>query len=127
MNATAASKTHAANLLEGMTLSAIFVAFPNFAGAAMLLKLFGSDIVGRPGGAVIFVVMATLFYAPLTAFYGPRFPKIFKSRYEPLFFDATLLSREKILRWRLQPATSLELMTTALMLSVLAVAVMSVG
>ena len=128
MNAIAAPKSHRLNRLEGMTLTAIFQAVPTFAGAVLLLKLVGSrQIVGQPGGAVIFVAVATLFYALTMPYLGPKFPKVFKNSYEPLFFDPTLSFIEKIFRWRMQPTTSLQLVTIVLMLAVLGVGVASLG
>ncbi len=127
MNAVAAPKSHRMNQLEGITLTAFFQAFPTFAATVLLLKLAGSRaIVGDPGGAAIFVALATLVHALLTPYLGPKFPKFFRNSYEPLFFDATLSWREKIARWRTQPTASLQLVTTVVMLSVLAVAVVSV-
>jgi hypothetical protein len=66
-------------------------------------------------------------HALVTAYFGPKFPRFFKNGYEPLFFDATLPFAEKISRWRTQPTASLQLLTTVIMLSLLAVAVASVG
>ena len=58
MNAIAAPKSHRINQLEGITLTAIFQAFPTFAATVLLLKLAGSrEIVGDPGGAAIFVAV----------------------------------------------------------------------
>ena len=112
MNAIAVSKSHRLNLIEGMTLSAIFQAVPTFAGVVLLLKLVGSnEIVGKPGGAAIFVVMTSLIHAVSIPYLGPRFPRFFKNSYEPLFFDATLSFSEKLFRWRTEPTTSLHLVT----------------
>ena len=127
MNAVAAPKSRRLNLLEGMVLAAIFQAVPTFAAAVLLLKLAGSQVVGQPGGAAIFVALASLLYALAMPYIGPRFPRFSKNSYEPLFFDATLSFSEKILRWRVQPATSLQLVTLVMMLSLLAVAVASAG
>ena len=111
-----------------MTLTAIFQAVPTFAAAVLLLKLVGSSqIVGQPGGAAFFVVMASIFYALVTPYLGTKFPKAFRNSYEPLFFDAKLSFSDKIFRWRMRPTVSLQLVTIAMMLSLLAVAVVSVG
>jgi hypothetical protein len=97
MNAITALKSHRQNLLEGLTLTAIFQGVPIFASAVLLLKLTGSrEVVGQPGGAAIFVVLATLTHALVTTYFGPRFPRFFKNGYEPLFFDASLSFSEKI-------------------------------
>ena len=128
MNAIAALKSRRLNLLEGMALTAIFQAVPTFAAAVLLIKLAGSDqIVGQPGGAAIFVTLASLLYALAMPYIGPRFPRFSKNSYEPLFFDATLSFSEKLLRWRVQPTTSLQLVTLVMMLSLLAVGVVSLG
>ena len=128
MNAVAAPKSRRVNLLEGMTLTALFQAIPTFGAAVLLLKLVGSNtVVGQTGGAAIFVASATLIYALVTPWLGPRFPRWFKTAYEPLFFDATLSFSEKLSRWRTQPATSLQLLTNVTLLSLLSVGVASLG
>jgi hypothetical protein len=128
MNAIGISKSRMQNLLEGMTLTGLFQGIPTFVGAAMLLKLAGSGhIVNDTGGVVTFVAMATLLHAILTCWLAPKFPRFFRHGYEPLFFDATLSFAEKLLRWRTQPAASLQLLTNVMLLSLLALAVMSVG
>jgi hypothetical protein len=128
MNAVATPKSPALNLLEGMTLTAIFQAFPTFTAAALLVKLSGSEaIVGRPGGVALFIGLAMLFQTLAVTFLGPLFPRFFKNAYEPLFYDATLSFGEKIARWRVQPPAALQLLTTVMMLSLLAVAVVSRG
>ncbi|MGB8398329.1 hypothetical protein, partial [Bradyrhizobium sp.] len=114
--------------LEGMTLTAIFQGVSTFAAAVLLLKLVGSrQIVGDPGGAAIFVALAALFYAFAMPFLARRLPKLVAGSYEPLFFDASLSVSEKLFRWRTQPTASLRLVTTVMLLSLLAVAVVSVG
>jgi hypothetical protein len=125
MNAIAAPKSRRLNLLEGMALTALFQAIPTFGAAVLLLQLVGSQIAGQTGGAAIFVATATLIYALATPNLGPKFPRVFKSGYEPLFFDATLSFTEKLSRWRTQPATSLQLVTNVTLLSLLAVGVAS--
>lgn len=124
MNAIAAQKSRAQNRLEGIALTAIFQVLPTFAAAAMLFKLNGHEIAGR---AMLFVVLALTFHALLAPWLQPKFPKFFKNGYEPLFFDASLPVAEKLARWRVQPAISQQLMTTVLMLSSLAVVLVSVG
>ena len=88
----------------------------------MLLKLAHHEIAG---GVVLFVVMASIFHGLLTPWLAPKFPKFFKHGYEPLFFNASLSFVEKIEKWRDQPTTSLQLVTNVLLLSLLAVGVMS--
>jgi hypothetical protein len=101
---------------------------PTFVAAAMLLKLAGtSHLVKDDGGVLIFVIMTTLLHALVTSWLAPKFPRFFKHGYEPLFFDASLSFSEKIVHWRTQPMPSLQLMTNVMMLSLLAVAVMTVG
>jgi hypothetical protein len=128
MNATAVPKSRALNLLEGMTLTAIFQALPTFAGTVLLLKLAGDhQILGERYGAAIFVALASVFYALAMPYLGPKFPKLFKNSYEPHFFDASLPFSEKLSQWRMQPKTTLQLVTMVMMLSLLAVGVVSVG
>jgi hypothetical protein len=76
---------------------------------------------------VLFVVMASIFHGLFTPRLAPKFPRFFKYSYAPLFFDAGLSFAEKIEKWRMQPATSVQLVTSVLMLSVLAVGVVSMG
>ena len=49
-----------------------------------------------------------------------------KNGYEPLFYDTSLSVSDKIAQWRSQPKVSLQLVTTTIMLSLLAVVVASV-
>jgi hypothetical protein len=122
MNAIAAPKSSALNRLEGFALTFLLQGFPTFASAALLLKLAHHEIAG---GVVLFVVMASIFHGLLTPWLAPKFPKFFKHGYEPLFFNASLSFVEKIEKWRAQPTTSLQLVTNVLLLSLLAVGVMS--
>lgn len=122
MNAVAVPKSRVFNLLEGMTLTAIFLALPMFAGAVPLLRLMGSSGIVGQSGAAIFVAIGSMIYALVMPYLGPKFPRFFKNSYEPLFFDATLPFNEKILRWRTQPKTSRQLVTMMIMLSLLLVA-----
>jgi hypothetical protein len=78
------------------------------------------------GGAAIFVVLASIVSALVTPALARKLPKMFKQSRERPFFDANLLFAEKIARWRVQPTTSPQLLTTVLMMSLLAVAVVSV-
>lgn len=122
MNAMTARKSRALNRFEGFALTAILQGLPTFAGAALLLKLARHDIAG---GIVLFVAMASIFHGLLTPWLAPKFPRFFGNSYEPLFFDAGLSFAGKIEQWRAQPATSLQLVTNVLMLSLLAVASMA--
>ncbi|MBI5262342.1 MAG: hypothetical protein HY852_11065 [Bradyrhizobium sp.] len=127
MNATIARRSRVQNQLEGFALTTIFQSLPTFAAAVLLLKLAGShDLVGDPGVA-IFVSFASLCHALLAGLLGPKFPNLFKTVYEPLFFDLRLSLSDKITQWRTQPIASLQLVAIVLMLSVLAVGVASVG
>jgi hypothetical protein len=127
MAAIAARKSQARNLLEGFVLTTVLQSFPTFAAAALLLKLAGSrDLVGDPGVA-LFVAAASLVHAAFAVTLGPRFPNLFRTVYEPTFFDGALSLADKITQWRTHPAASLQLVTIVLLLSVAAVAVASVG
>ena len=128
MNAIAASKSRMQNWLEGTTLTGLFQSLPTFVAAAMLLKLGGtSHLVKAPGNLLVFVITAALLHAIVTPWLAPKFPRFFKHAHEPLFFDAGLSFSEKIVRWRTQPLASLQLMASVMMLSLLALAVMTVG
>jgi hypothetical protein len=128
MNAVVNPKPRVLSQLEGMTLTAIFLAFPIFTTAVLLVKLSGaSELTSRPGGVTLFITLAVSFHTFSVTWLGPCFPRFFKNAYEPLFYDATLSFSEKIARWRVQPAASLQLLTTMMMFSVLALAVVSVG
>jgi hypothetical protein len=122
MNAIEAPKSISQNRLEGYALTLHLQGFPTFASAALLLKLAHHEIAG---GVVLFVVTASLFHGLLTPWLAPKFPKFLEHSYEPLFFNADLKFIEKIEKWRAQPTTSLQLVTNVLMLSLLAVGVMS--
>jgi hypothetical protein len=129
MNAITAPKSSNMNWLEGVTLTAIFHGLPTFAVAVLMLKVAGShEIIGQPGGgAVIFVAAASLIFAVIARWLGPRFPRLVRNGYEPMFFDAALPFGEKVSRWRTQPKTSLQLLTNVILLSLLAVAAVSFG
>ncbi|GKQ56001.1 hypothetical protein [Bradyrhizobium sp. Ce-3] len=128
MNAIAAPKSPAQNRLEGFALTAILQGLPTFAAAVLVLKMVGApEIVGERYGAAIYVVLASLVYAAITPWLAAKFPQRFVHIHAPMFFDAGLSFSEKIARWRGQPGVSLQLMTTMIMMSLLAVAVVSVG
>jgi hypothetical protein len=122
MSAITAPKSRSLNWLEGFALTFLLQGFPTFAGAALLLKLAHHEIAG---GVVLFVTIASIFHGLLTPWLAPKSPRFVKHSYEPLFFNAGLSFIEKIEKWRAQPTTSLQLMTNVLLLSVLAVGVMS--
>ncbi|AUC94946.1 hypothetical protein CWS35_12360 [Bradyrhizobium sp. SK17] len=126
MNAIAAPKSSAQNRLEGFALTAVLQGLPTFAAAALVLKVMGApEIVGERGGAAVYVVLASLVYAALTPWLGAKFPKRFVHVHAPVFFDASLSVSEKVAQWRSQPTVSLQLMTTMITMSLLAVAVAS--
>ncbi|UVO36072.1 hypothetical protein KUL72_33155 [Bradyrhizobium arachidis] len=123
----AARKSRLRNASEGLALTAILQSFPTFAVAAPLLKLCGNrDLVGDPGVA-IFVAFASLAQALIAVTIGPSFPALFKTLYEPAFFDGTLSLSDKIAEWRTHPVALLQLVAIVLMLSVMAVVTASVG
>ena len=122
MNAIAALKSSTQNRLEGFALTAILQGFPSFAAAALLLKLARHDIAG---GVLLFVVLTSVLHGLFTPWLAPKFPKFFRHSYEPLFFNASLSFSEKIAKWRERPTTSVQLVTSELMLALLAVAVVS--
>ena len=122
MNAIAAPKSSAQNRLEGFALTTILQGFPTFAATALLLKLARHEIAG---GAVLLVVLASVLHGVFTPWLAPKFPKFLWHGYESLFFDAGLSFAEKIAKWRERPTTSVQLVTSELMLALLAVAVVS--
>jgi len=89
----------------------------------MIVKLLnsGSGLSDHP---IVFVVATSIGFALLTSWLGPKFPVLRKSSYEPIFFDGSLSFRDKMNRWLAETRTSQRLLTNALMLSVLGVAVM---
>ena len=122
MTAITAAKSSAQNRLEGFALTAILQGFPSFVAAALLLKLVRHDIAG---GVVLFVVLTSVLHGLFTPWLAPKFPKFFRHGYEPLFFNASLSFGVKIEKWRERPTTSVQLVTSELMLALLAVAVAS--
>jgi hypothetical protein len=123
----AAKKSRLRNALEGFALTVILQSFPTFAAAALLLKLCGNhDLVGDPGVA-IFVAIASLVHAAVAVTLGPSIPALFKTLYEPTFFDCSLSLQDKIMEWRTHPVASLQLLAIVLMLSVMAVVTASMG
>ncbi|MHB0769636.1 hypothetical protein [Bradyrhizobium sp. 5.13L] len=122
-----ARKSRLHNAFEGLALTATLQSFPTFAAAAFLLKLCGDhDLVGDPGVA-IFVAAASFVHALLAVTLGPSFPHLFRTVYEPKFFEAHLSLSDKITAWRTQPVASLQLVTIVLLMSVMAVVAASVG
>ncbi|HVV42363.1 MAG TPA: hypothetical protein VHC94_15010 [Nitrobacter sp.] len=112
----------------GVMLVAVAFGLPTFAGAALLLKLFGSDVVVRDShGIVPFVVMTSLFTGLMAGWLGPRYPKLFIGSYEPVFFDASLSMSDKIMRWLAEPRCQRRVLTSMLMLAMLSVMVMAKG
>ena len=77
------------------------------------------------GGVVLFVVLTSVLHGLFTPWLAPKFPKFFRHGYEPLFFNASLSLAEKIAKWRERPTTPVQLVTSELMLALLAVAVVS--
>ena len=127
MKAITVAKSAALNLLEGLTLVIICHALPTFATTVMMLKLAREPrIVGDSGGAAVFVSIASVLFALIVCTLGPKFPRFFKT-YEPAFLDPTLSFTDKIVTWRERPMTSVQLVTTMILLSLLAVAVVSMG
>jgi hypothetical protein len=127
MSAATSAKSPQQNQLEGYALTALLQGFPAFAGVALTLKLMGApEIVGDRWGAAIFVAIASLVHALLVPWLAPKFPKLIRHGYEPLYFDANLSFAEKIAQWRMKPAASIELVSYMLMLSLLAVGVASI-
>ena len=122
MNAIVAPKSRGLNWLEGFALTFLLLGFPTFASAALLLKLVRHDIAG---GVVLFVMLTSVLHGLFTPWLAPKFPKFFRHGYEPLFFNAGLSFAEKIAKWRERPTTSVQLVTSELMLALLAVAVVS--
>ncbi len=128
MNGIVISKSNRTNRLEGIALSAALQGFPTFAAAVMLVKLFGSNaIISTPGGTVFFVLVTSILSGAVSAWLGPKYPKLFQASYEPQFFDASLSFKQKIAAWLAQTKTQQQLVMIVIMLSLLAVAVVSVG
>ncbi|MGC2082443.1 MAG: hypothetical protein WA702_03675 [Bradyrhizobium sp.] len=126
MTAIVAPKSPFANWLEGVILTAILQGLPTYAGAALMLRLARQDLVRPEWGAISFVVIATIAHALLTPLLsGPRCRMIFKYGYEPLFFDPLLPLADKVAQWRAQPRVSVQLVTSIIMMSLLAVAALS--
>ncbi|QPF83752.1 hypothetical protein IC762_29285 [Bradyrhizobium genosp. L] len=127
MNAVAAPKSSAQNRLEGFALSAVFQGLPTFASAVLILKVMGArEIVTERGGAAIFVAIASIIYALIAPKLAAWFPRM-QNGHEPLFYDASLSVSDKIAQWRSRPRVSLQLMTTVIMMSLLAVVAASLG
>ena len=128
MTTTSVGKITLASFAAGVLLVAIMFGLPTFAGAALLVKLYGSDVVVRDGhGVVPFVVTASLLTGLAAGWLGPRYPKFFVGSYEPVFFDASLSLREKVSAWLAQPRCRQRVLTTMLMLAMLSVMVMAKG
>jgi hypothetical protein len=98
-----------------------------FTGIALCLKLMGApEIVGHRWSAAIFVALASLIHALLVPRLAPKFPKLIRHGYEPLFFDPHRSFAEKIAQWCMKPVVSIELVSNMPMLAILAVGVTSI-
>jgi hypothetical protein len=127
MNTFAASKSSQQNRLEGFALTSTLQGFPTYASAVLMLKLMGAhEIVGERWGAAIFVTLATIFHGWFTPWLAQRFPKSCANAWAPCFFDKSLSFSEKIAQWRTLPMTSVQLASSVILLSVLAVGVASI-
>jgi hypothetical protein len=123
-----APKSRLLNWFEGIALGSILQGFPIYASAALILRVADRDMVHPGRGVIFFVVIANFIYGTLSSLLGgPRGRKFFKHGYEPVFFDRTLSFTDKIARWRVQPRVTVQLLSAVIMLSVLAVAVLSKG
>ncbi|BAM92146.1 conserved membrane hypothetical protein [Bradyrhizobium oligotrophicum S58] len=122
---TSAPKAALFNLLEGMALTALFQAIPTYAGAALILKLAHSSAL--QGSIIGFVTTATIIHVLMSSAAGPRYPRLLKQAYTPVFYDATLGVADKVLRWRTQPDGSLQLLSSTVMLALLSVAALAMG
>ncbi|UFZ03610.1 hypothetical protein LQG66_31055 [Bradyrhizobium ontarionense] len=120
-----APKSPFVNLVEGMALTALFQAIPTYAAAALILKVAHSTAL-RPG-IVGFVGIATVLHVLLVTSVGPRYPHFARQAYAAEFYDATLGLADKVLRWRMQPLASLQLLGSTVMLSLLSIAALATG
>ena len=122
MNAIAAPKSSAQNRLEGFALTFLLQGFPTFASAALLLKLAHHEIAG---GVVLFVVLTSVLPRPVHALARAKVSKILQAR-----LRAAVLQRQPVVcredREVARAADDVgQLVTNVLLLSVLAVGVMS--
>lgn len=128
MTTLATPKLTGRNRLECFALYALLQGVPFYSGVALMMKLINeSEFVGEPFGVAIFIAMASTFHALLNPALGPKFPHFFRHSFEPLFADPSLSFYEKVSRWLAQPKTAVLLLTNALLLSVLAAGVVSIG
>ncbi|GMO11287.1 hypothetical protein [Bradyrhizobium sp. TM233] len=128
MTTLAAPKLAGQNRLECFALYAVLQGLPIYSGVALLIKLINApEFAGEPFGAAIFIATVTTFHGLVTPWLGPKFPHFFRHNFEPLFADPTLSFSEKVSRWLAQPKAALQLLSNALLLSVLAIGVASIG
>lgn len=110
--------------IECLLLYALLQGIPFYSIVALTMRLIdGSEFAGQRFGAAIFIAMTSILHALITHGLGPKFPYFFRHSYEPLFADPTLSFSDKVSRWLAQPKTALQLLTNALLLSVLAVGI----
>ncbi|CCD83939.1 conserved membrane protein of unknown function; putative membrane protein; putative exported protein [Bradyrhizobium sp. ORS 285] len=108
-----------------MALTALFQAIPTYAGAALILKLARSHTLHT--SIIGFVAIATIIHVLMTSAAGPRYPHVLKQAYAAEFYDATLGLADKVLRWRMQPEASLQLLSSTVMLAILSIAALAMG
>jgi hypothetical protein len=126
MTTVAESKTPERNRLEGFVLNAVFVGVPTYAGVVLTLKLCGAhEAIAEGWGAAVFVPLASFFHALIAPSLWNGFPRFVKRGHEPLFYDARLSFSEKFRQWHSLPEVSAHLAKTVIVLTVLAIAVVS--
>jgi hypothetical protein len=126
MNAIAAPKSQITNAIEAFLLVAVTQGLPVFGAAALAIRLLSGRLIGAVHQDPLTPVLGMLFYALLLVVFAPRFPHRFERLHLQPFFDPTLSLARKFISWRDHPQTARVAVTMLLILSVLAIAGMSV-
>lgn len=128
MTTLAAPNLAGRNRLECVALYAVLQGLPVYSCVALLMKLTDASRFARePFGAALFVATVALLHSLVTPWLGPKFPHVFRHNFEPLFADPTLSFSDKVSRWLAQPKSALQLLSNALLLSVLAIGAAGMG
>lgn len=112
--------------LDGGILNALFWGIPTGANAAMLLFLFDASVAAGPGAKpwVLFLALVSGSAIGQMAL-GTRLPKFQPFRHGELFGDPTLSFSEKFKRLRQDDSVVMKLVLQGMVLSLLAVTVMT--
>ncbi|MDC7786313.1 hypothetical protein PQJ75_13405 [Rhodoplanes sp. TEM] len=113
--------------LAGFALHALVSGLPMAASIVLLTRLLGwGSFSEGPVGPIVFSVLYVIFSAALEAWAGPRWPRLHPAGIGHICFDVSLPLAERLERLRLDPLAFRHILTQLAMVSLLALAVLTV-